>query len=95
MRHLTNYSIQKDSDDFVANEGGGADDVGHKWSLPALLRWLEARGCDSQATMHRIEDVVVKTLIAADKHVTPVRVIMTHAPTHARNASFFLSNSKR
>ena len=39
--HLTNYAINKDSDNFIFNESEKADDVGHKRSLTAVLEQIE------------------------------------------------------
>jgi len=35
--HLTNYAINKHSEDFVENEKEDEDDVGHKRSLVTVL----------------------------------------------------------
>jgi len=35
--HLTNYAINKHSEDFVENEKEDEDDVGHKRSLITVL----------------------------------------------------------
>jgi len=41
MMHLTNYAINKESDDFVANENAEQDDVGHKRSLTAIFKIID------------------------------------------------------
>ena len=41
MMHLTNYAINKDSDQFVFNEDPNKDDVGHKRSLKATLKLID------------------------------------------------------
>ncbi|KAJ9599648.1 hypothetical protein L9F63_026506, partial [Diploptera punctata] len=41
-----------------------AEDVGHKWTLSALLRHLRAQGTDTSLLMQRIEEVVVKAVLA-------------------------------
>ena len=41
MMHLTNYAINKESDDFVANENAAQDDVGHKRSLTAIFKIID------------------------------------------------------
>ncbi|CAH1792719.1 unnamed protein product [Owenia fusiformis] len=64
--HLTNYSINKKSNDFVKNDDPDIEDYGNKWSLGALLRYLRNQGKDTTALMMRIEDVVIKTLLAAE-----------------------------
>ena len=37
--HLTNYAINKESEDFVQNNG--SEDTGHKRSLTAIFRSME------------------------------------------------------
>ena len=39
--HLTNYAINKESEDFVANEDAAAADVGHKRSLTAIFKLID------------------------------------------------------
>lgn len=39
--HLTNYAINKDSEDFVFNEDAKRDDVGHKRSLRAVWDYID------------------------------------------------------
>ena len=41
--HLTNYSVNKHSSEFVANTGDD-DGAGNKWSLSALWRHLAQQG---------------------------------------------------
>jgi len=36
--HLTNYSINKNSKDFVFNENSNAEDIGHKQSVQAVFK---------------------------------------------------------
>ena len=64
--HLTNYSVNKNSGDFVSNESADSCE-GHKWSLRALFRYWEEEGrVDPSAVWNSIVDVVSKTLVAAD-----------------------------
>ena len=78
--HLTNYSINKKSKNFVSNEGGlkgGQDGESgcSKWSLHALWRHMrEQLGLSPERVaqvQEDIKDVVVKTLIAAEADVAP------------------------
>ncbi|CAD5121869.1 DgyrCDS10332 [Dimorphilus gyrociliatus] len=64
--HLTNYSVNKKSNAYVSNDDADVEDYGNKWSLGALLRYLRSQGKDTTALMMRVEDVIVKTLIAAE-----------------------------
>eukprot|EP00940_MAST-03C_sp_MAST-3C-sp2_P000953 g953.t1 len=71
--HLTNYSVNKKSDQFVENTNADVDGVGHKWSLSALLRHIHrTKGADTSAIMKSIERCIVKTFIAAEEHVVSV-----------------------
>jgi len=36
--HLTNYAINKDSDNFIVNTNENCDDVGSKRSFSSILR---------------------------------------------------------
>lgn len=64
--HLTNYSVNKKSDDYVKNDDPDVEDYGNKWSLGAFLRYLRSRGKDTAALMMRIEDVVIKTIVSVE-----------------------------
>ena len=41
--HLTNYSVNKKSSNFVKNKDATEDNVGHKWSLSALFKFLKTK----------------------------------------------------
>ena len=47
------------------------ENVGHKWTLSALLRELEGKGIDTALLMVRIEDIVIKTLLSAQHKIAP------------------------
>ncbi|XP_061172530.1 tubulin polyglutamylase TTLL5-like isoform X1 [Saccostrea echinata] len=64
--HLTNYSVNKKSDDYVKNDDPDVEDYGNKWSLGAFLRYLRSRGKDTAALMMRIEDVIIKTIVSVE-----------------------------
>ncbi|CAB3397999.1 unnamed protein product [Caenorhabditis bovis] len=67
--HLTNYSINKNSTSFVRNESMSSEDLGHKWTLGALLRYVECEGHDAKLLMIRIEDIIVKSLLSIQNSV--------------------------
>jgi len=69
--HLTNYSINKKSDKFVQNEDAESDNVGNKWSLSALNKYLEQMGVDVTLLWSKIYDVIIKTLLSAETIITP------------------------
>ncbi|XP_070181394.1 tubulin polyglutamylase TTLL5-like isoform X10 [Littorina saxatilis] len=64
--HLTNYSVNKRSNDYVKNDDPDVEDYGNKWSMGAMLRYLRSMGRDTAALMMRIEDVVIKTLLSVE-----------------------------
>ena len=70
-KHLTNYSINKNSDDFVENRNADEDDTGSKQSFSALLQKLNSEGKDTQKLLREIHDVAAKTLIAAESECYP------------------------
>ena len=45
--HLTNYSVNKKSSDYVKNDDPDVEDYGNKWTLGALLRYLRSQGQDT------------------------------------------------
>ncbi|XP_063878437.1 tubulin polyglutamylase TTLL5-like isoform X4 [Scylla paramamosain] len=63
--HLTNYSVNKFHSNYVQNEDPEVDDQGNKWSLSAFLRHLKSQGIDTGSLMRSIEDVIIKSLLAA------------------------------
>ncbi|KAJ8308477.1 hypothetical protein KUTeg_013351 [Tegillarca granosa] len=77
--HLTNYSVNKRSDDYVRNDDPDVEDYGNKWSLGAMLRYLRSHGKDTAAIMMRIEDVIIKTIISVELPVaTACKMFMPH-----------------
>lgn len=63
--HLCNYSINKYHSDYVKSEDPSAENVGHKWTLSALLRHLKSQGKDTKQLMLQIEDIVIKAILAS------------------------------
>lgn len=49
---------------FCRSEDPDAEDVGHKWTLSALLRHLRSIGQDTKLLMQRIEDIIIKSILA-------------------------------
>jgi tubulin polyglutamylase TTLL6/13 len=62
--HLTNYAINKNSDNFVFNEDPSQDDVGHKRSLTSTFKYLADLGHDTEKLWEKIKDLIIKTLCA-------------------------------
>eukprot|EP00795_Rhopilema_esculentum_P003129 gene3129-1432_t len=77
--HLTNYSIQKNNENYIRCDDPDVDNYGSKWSFSGLLRHLKSKGIDTKALMSRIEDVIVKTLLSAEFSVgTACRMFIPH-----------------
>lgn len=65
--HLTNYAVNKGSENFVANDHADRDDLGSKRSLRWLLKWIasERGGQDkADALWRRMGGAIVKTLVS-------------------------------
>ncbi|XP_075198913.1 tubulin polyglutamylase TTLL13 [Anomaloglossus baeobatrachus] len=58
--HLTNYAINKHSDNFIRD-----DMTGSKRKLSTLKTWLESNKYNTAKLWEDIEDVIIKTLISA------------------------------
>jgi len=56
-RHLTNYSINKKSENFVENQRAAQDNVGHKWSFSAFNRHLKHVGVNVELVWARIRSL--------------------------------------
>ncbi|KAF7991613.1 hypothetical protein HCN44_008984 [Aphidius gifuensis] len=77
--HLCNYSINKFHVDYIKCDDPDAEDVGHKWTLSALLRHLRSIGQDTELLMRRIEDLIIKTIIAtASGIVSGIKQFVKH-----------------
>ena len=84
--HLTNYSVNKASHSYVACDDATVEDYGNKWSLSALLQHLRGQGIDTRTLMARVEDIVIKTVLAGELPIaTASRSQLPH-----RNACFEL-----
>lgn len=73
--HLTNYSVNKKNEEYVKSKGTQAtaqeedSETASKWNLAQLKRFFDKTGVDYKAVMHRIKDVMVKTLISVEPHI--------------------------
>mmetsp|Transcript_139000 Transcript_139000/g.241724 ORF Transcript_139000/g.241724 Transcript_139000/m.241724 type:complete len:652 (-) Transcript_139000:2016-3971(-) len=59
--HLTNYSLNKTSEHFVESDGEGS---GTKRTMSSVLQLLKRQGVQVQPILHKIEQMVIKTLIS-------------------------------
>ncbi|KAL7869175.1 hypothetical protein AOLI_G00131630 [Acnodon oligacanthus] len=80
--HLTNYAINKHSENFVRD-----DDTGSKRKLSTLNKHLEAMSYDTEKVWVDIEDVIIKTLISA--HPILKHNYHTCFPNHVAGSACF------
>ncbi|MBN3305450.1 TTLL6 polyglutamylase, partial [Amia calva] len=80
--HLTNYAINKHSENFVRN-----DDTGSKRKLSTFNKHMESLCYDTDKMWADIEDVVIKTLISA--HPTLKHNYHSCFPHHAVGSACF------
>jgi hypothetical protein len=76
--HLTNYSVNKSNDKFVKPQTASQDNVGSKWSMSALFRYLESQGQNVDQLIVDIQDVVVKAILSCEGAV--VTACHQHVP---------------
>uniref|UniRef100_A0A8C4XF75 Tubulin--tyrosine ligase-like protein 5 n=1 Tax=Erpetoichthys calabaricus TaxID=27687 RepID=A0A8C4XF75_ERPCA len=77
--HLTNYSVNKKSSDYVSCDDPEVEDYGNKWSMSAMLRYLKQEGKDTASLMAQIEDLIVKTILAVELHIASAcKMFMSH-----------------
>ena len=62
MVHLTNYSVNKYSEDFEHNEAP-SEFSGHKWSLETFWKFMASEGHDVELVKKRIKNLVIKTVL--------------------------------
>uniref|UniRef100_A0AAQ5XT82 Tubulin tyrosine ligase-like family, member 6 n=1 Tax=Amphiprion ocellaris TaxID=80972 RepID=A0AAQ5XT82_AMPOC len=80
--HLTNYSINKNSENFVRDE-----DTGSKRKLSTLNKHMESISCNTEKMWNDIEDVIIKTLISA--HPILKHNYHTCFPNHTTGSACF------
>ncbi|KAJ8384209.1 hypothetical protein AAFF_G00207570 [Aldrovandia affinis] len=80
--HLTNYAINKNSENFVRD-----DDTGSKRKLSTFNKHLEAKSYDKDKIWRDIEDLIIKTLISA--HPILKHNYHTCFPNHAAGSACF------
>jgi len=80
--HLTNYSINKHSKDFIRDE-----ESGHKRKFSSINKHLEDNGYNVQKMWDEIDDVIIKTLIAG--HPVLQHNYRTCFPSHTHHSACF------
>ncbi|XP_074863093.1 tubulin polyglutamylase TTLL13 [Carettochelys insculpta] len=80
--HLTNYAINKHSENFIRD-----DTMGSKRKLSALNAWMTDNGYDTTGLWEDIEDIIIKTLISA--HPVLKHNYHTCFPNHTTSCACF------
>lgn len=65
--HLTNYSINKESENFKKDVSSTNECVGSKWSLTALKGYFKEKSIDFQGLWLKIKDIITKTCVSIEK----------------------------
>jgi tubulin polyglutamylase TTLL6/13 len=68
--HLTNYAINKNSNDFIFNSDPDKADVGHKRSLAFVWKHIDENGGNSTDIKQKIKEIVVKTLCSVQPELS-------------------------
>ncbi|XP_007257406.3 tubulin polyglutamylase TTLL5 isoform X1 [Astyanax mexicanus] len=77
--HLTNYSVNKKSSDYVSCDDPEVEDYGNKWSMSAMLRYLRQEGKDTTLLMGQIEDLIIKAVLSAEIQIaTACKMFVPH-----------------
>lgn len=64
--HLTNYAVNKYSENFEQNTDASVDNRGSKWSLSALRSLFAQKGLDDTQLFEKIKDLIVKSIISVE-----------------------------
>ena len=67
--HLTNWSINKNSENFVKNNDTQKDDEGSKWSFQALFKKYTEMGINTTELWSKIHDIIIKTIISSEPYM--------------------------
>jgi len=68
--HLTNYAINKNSENFLFNKNSEEADIGHKRSLESVWSYIDLHGGNSEVVQRRIRRCIVKSLCAVQPHLS-------------------------
>ena len=69
--HLTNYSINKESENYQKNEEFDEEE-GNKWSLHTLKNHFAVKGIDFNKIWKQIEDIMIKTIVSVTDKAIPL-----------------------
>ena len=67
FKHLTNYSVNKTSNNFDKNVSTINECIGSKSSLTALRNYFKEKCIDFETLWTKIQDIVVKTVILSKR----------------------------
>ncbi|XP_029900394.1 tubulin polyglutamylase TTLL5 isoform X2 [Myripristis murdjan] len=77
--HLTNYSVNKKSSDYISCDDPEVEDYGNKWSMSAMLRYLKQEGKDTTLLMNQVEDLIIKAVLSAELQIaTACKTFVPH-----------------
>jgi len=80
--HLTNWSVNKYSENFIKNKGGPVEDDSSKWSFASLKKKFKEMNIDYDGIFEKIKDIIIKTLIS----VEPLQLnSLSRTPEHKNN----------
>lgn len=88
--HLTNYAINKNSDQFEANKNKADDHKGHKRSVSSVFKeieYIEEGMVTTESLWQKIDDIVVLTLISAQPKI--LKDVKEKQPYDRSNSMFF------
>lgn len=68
--HLTNYAVNKCSNNYDKNVSLENEKIGSKWSLSALRGYFEEQGKDFNITWKKIKDIIIKAIISIFEETT-------------------------
>lgn len=80
--HLTNWSVNKHSENFIVNTGPETDGKGSKWSFAALRKKFEEMGINHEEIFEKIKDIAIKTIIAVEPFMLNS---LSRTPEHRNN----------
>ncbi|XP_019712934.1 tubulin polyglutamylase TTLL5 isoform X1 [Hippocampus comes] len=80
--HLTNYSVNKKSSDYVSCDDPEVEDYGNKWSMSAVLRYLREEGKNTILLMRQVEDVIIKAVLSAQTQIAAACKTFVPHPTN-------------
>jgi len=62
--HLTNFSINRESEKFV-NNSNPEEPEGSKWTLTSLWNYFKSIGIEKEPIWEKIKDIVIKSILSA------------------------------